>query len=64
MPVRFKVKVKCLETGQVYESINKAAFAEDVDEAAIRLSIKTGRKKAGKTFVRVEEGKDGGINKQ
>lgn len=55
MPPRFKIRVKCIETGKIYESIGEASFNENVETYAIRNCLKTGNKYLGKHFVKVEE---------
>lgn len=60
MPVRYKVKIKCLETGEIYPSICKAAFENDLEPQDIRWSLRTGKKKAGRTYVKLEEGENNG----
>jgi hypothetical protein len=62
MPARFKVKVKCVETGDIYPSICKAAFENDLEPQDIRWCLKTGKKKMGKTFIKLEEEEDGRTN--
>ena len=62
MPIRFKVKIKCVDTGVIYPSINKAAFENDLEPQDIRWCLKTGKKKMGKTFIKIEEEDNGRTN--
>lgn len=55
MPARYKIKVKCVETGEIYESISKAAFENDLEPQDIRWCLRTKGKKMGRTFVKLEE---------
>lgn len=55
MPIRKKVKIKCVTTGEIYPSINKAAFENDLEPQDIRWCLKTGGKKMGKNFIKLEE---------
>lgn len=58
MPARFRIKVKCIETGKAYKSISQASFEEDLEPYLIRQSIKLNKKVSGRTFVKIEERKD------
>lgn len=62
MPVRYKVKVQCVETGEIYDSICKAAFENDLEPQDIRWCLKTGKKKMGRTFRKIEEDENGRTN--
>lgn len=55
MPIRKKVKIKCVTTGEIYPSINKAAFENDLEPQDIRWCLKTGGKKMGKNFIKLKE---------
>lgn len=55
MPTRKKVKIKCVTTGEIYPSINKAAFENDLEPQDIRRCLRTGEKKMGKIFIKLEE---------
>ncbi len=54
VPVKKSKEVRCIETGKVY--VNQSAAARDlgIDPAQVSDSIKTGRKRSGYTFERVE----------
>lgn len=58
MPSRYKIKVKCVETGKTYNSIGEASFNENVETYAIRTCLKTGNKYLGKHFIKIEEEED------
>ena len=62
MPIRQKVKIKCVTTGEVYPSINKAAFENDLEAQDIRWCLRTGGKKMGKIFIKLEEEDNGKTN--
>ena len=46
--------ILCLETGDKFNKQSEAAKALGIDPAAVSDSLKTGRKRAGYTFTRVE----------
>lgn len=46
--------IVCLETGDKFNKQSEAAKALGIDPAAVSDSLKTGRKRAGYTFTRVE----------
>ena len=46
-------RVRCVETGEIYESQSAAAKALKIDPAQVSDSIKTGRKRSGYTFEKV-----------
>ena len=46
--------ILCLETGDKFKKQSEAAKALGIDPAAVSDSLKTGRKRAGYTFSRVE----------
>ena len=46
--------ILCLETGDKFKKQSEAAKALGIDPAAVSDSLKTGRKRAGYTFTRVE----------
>ncbi len=48
-------KVRCIETGEIYDSQACAAKALKIDPAQVSDSIKTGRKRSGYTFEKVTE---------
>ena len=48
-------KVRCIDTGKVYNSQSEAAKDLKIDPAQVSDSIKTGRPRSGYTFERVEE---------
>lgn len=48
-------KVRCIETGEIYDSQACAAKALNIDPAQVSDSIKTGRKRSGYTFEKVAE---------
>lgn len=48
---RCGIPVKCLETGEVYRSKIAAALANNMDDASVEDSIRTGRPRKGCTFV-------------
>lgn len=53
-PLSGKTIIICLETNQQFEKQSEAAKALGIDPAAVSDSLKTGRKRAGYTFTRVE----------
>ena len=53
-PLSRKTVIVCLETNQQFEKQSEAAKALGIDPAAVSDSLKTGRKRAGYTFTRVE----------
>lgn len=53
-PLIGKTVIVCLETNQQFEKQSEAAKALGIDPAAVSDSLKTGRKRAGYTFTRVE----------
>lgn len=46
-------KIRCIETGELFDKQSQAAKALGIDPAAVSDSLKTGRKRAGYTFERV-----------
>ena len=46
--------ILCLETGDKFNKQSEAAKTLGIDPAAVSDSLKTGRKRAGYTFTRVE----------
>ena len=46
--------ILCVETGDRFKKQSEAAKALGIDPAAVSDSLKTGRKRAGYTFTRVE----------
>lgn len=48
-------KVRCIDTGKIYNSQSEAAKDLKIDPAQVSDSIKTGRPRSGYTFERVEE---------
>lgn len=46
--------IVCLETGDKFNKQSEAAKALGIDPAAVSDSLKTGRKRSGYTFTRVE----------
>lgn len=46
--------ILCLETGDKFKKQSEAAKALGIDPAAVSDSLKTGRKRAGYTFTRIE----------
>ena len=46
--------ILCVETGDKFNKQSEAAKALGIDPAAVSDSLKTGRKRAGYTFTRVE----------
>lgn len=46
--------IVCLETGDKFNKQSEAAKALGIDPVAVSDSLKTGRKRAGYTFTRVE----------
>lgn len=53
-PLSGKTLIVCLETNQQFEKQSEAAKTLGIDPAAVSDSLKTGRKRAGYTFTRVE----------
>lgn len=53
-PLSGKTVIVCLETNQQFEKQSEAAKTLGIDPAAVSDSLKTGRKRAGYTFTRVE----------
>ena len=53
-PLSGKTVIVCLETNQHFEKQSEAAKTLGIDPAAVSDSLKTGRKRAGYTFNRVE----------
>lgn len=53
-PLSVKTVIVCLETNQHFEKQSEAAKTLGIDPAAVSDSLKTGRKRAGYTFTRVE----------
>lgn len=53
-PLIGKTVIVCLETNQQFEKQAEAAKALGIDPAAVSDSLKTGKKRAGYTFTRVE----------
>lgn len=49
-----KTKIRCIETGDLFDRQSEAAKFLKIDPAAVSDSLKTGRKRAGYTFDRVE----------
>lgn len=47
--------ILCVETGDKFKKQSEAAKALGIDPAAVSDSLKTGRKRAGYTFIRIEE---------
>lgn len=54
VPAKSK-EVRCLETGKVYKNQSEAAKDLKIDPAQVSDSIKTGRKRSGYTFERVNK---------
>lgn len=48
------VMIRCIETGDMFDKQSEAAKFFKIDPAAVSDSLKTGRKRAGYTFDRVE----------
>ena len=47
-------KVRCIDTGKIYNSQSEAAKDLKIDPAQVSDSIKTGRPRSGYTFEKVE----------
>lgn len=47
---KFKMKVRCIDTGEIFSKQSEAAKKYGIDPAAVSDSLKTGRKRAGYTF--------------
>lgn len=47
---KFKMKVRCVDTGEIFNKQSEAAKKYGIDPAAVSDSLKTGRKRAGYTF--------------
>lgn len=47
---KFKMKVRCIDTGEIFNKQSEAAKKYGIDPAAVSDSLKTGRKRAGYTF--------------
>lgn len=47
---KLKLKLRCLETGDIFNKQAEAAKKYGIDPAAVSDSLKTGRKRAGYTF--------------
>lgn len=48
-----KVKIRCVETGELFDKQSHAAKHYGIDPASVSDSIKTGRPRAGYTFEKV-----------
>lgn len=48
-----KFKIKCIETGQMFDKQSEAARSLGIDPAQVSDSIKTGKKRSGYTFEKV-----------
>ena len=44
------MKVRCIDTGEIFSKQSEAAKKYGIDPAAVSDSLKTGRKRAGYTF--------------
>ena len=53
-PLIGKTVIVCLETNQQFEKQSEAAKALGIDPEAVSDSLKTGKKRAGYTFIRAE----------
>lgn len=53
--VKTSKRVRCIETGKIYENQSAAARDLKIDPAQVSDSIKTGRRRSGYTFEKVEE---------
>lgn len=49
-----RVVIRCIETGDIFEKQSEAAKKYNIDPAQVSDSIKTGRKRSGYTFEKVE----------
>lgn len=47
---KLKLKVRCIDTGEIFNKQSEAAKKYGIDPAAVSDSLKTGRKRAGYTF--------------
>ena len=52
--IQNKSFIVCLETGDKFNKQSEAAKALGIDPAAVSDSLKTGRKRSGYTFTRIE----------
>ena len=50
-----KPRIKCIDTGTIYNSQSEAAKDLKIDPAQVSDSIKTGRPRSGYTFIKVLE---------
>lgn len=48
-------KIRCVDTGEVFNKQSEAAKHFGIDPAAVSDSLKTGRRRAGYMFERIEE---------
>lgn len=47
-------KIRCIETGELFDKQSEAAKHLSIDPAAVSDSLKTGKKRSGYTFDRIE----------